>query len=175
MAGIFAEMQNAQAAAERVLGLIDTEPSLKDAPEVAALFGDNFIPRKENWPGLKGQIEFKNVSFRYPRGEEVLRGFNLVVNAGESVALVGETGSGKSTLVNLACRFYEPDRGEILIDGVDYRKRSLLWLHSHLGYVLQTPHLFGGTIEENIRYGLWRPLPKRSVGLPPWSMHMILS
>ncbi|HDS02745.1 MAG TPA: ABC transporter ATP-binding protein [Firmicutes bacterium] len=160
MAGIFAEMQNAQAAAERVLGLIDTEPSLKDAPEVTELFGDNFIPRKENWPGLKGQIEFKNVSFRYPRGEEVLRGFNLVVNAGESVALVGETGSGKSTLVNLACRFYEPDRGEILIDDVDYRKRSLLWLHSHLGYVLQTPHLFSGTIEENIRYGSLEASPE---------------
>jgi ATP-binding cassette subfamily B protein len=75
------------------------------------------------------------------------------VHAGETIALVGETGSGKSTIVNLACRFYEPTKGVILIDGIDYRERSLLWLHSNLGYVLQTPHLFSGTIEENIRYG----------------------
>ena len=153
LAGIFAEMQNAQAAAERVLGLIDTEPSLKDDPEVASVYGDNFAPRKENWVPVRGAIEFRDVDFKYKEGEHVLKGFNLKVRAGESVALVGETGSGKSTIVNLACRFYEPTSGSILIDGTDYRKRSLLWLHSHLGYVLQTPHLFSGTIAENIRYG----------------------
>ncbi len=153
LAGIFAEMQNAQAAAERVLGLIDTEPSLKDDPEVAALYGDNFDPRKENWVPVRGAIEFRNVAFKYKEGEYVLKGFNLKVSAGESVALVGETGSGKSTIVNLACRFYEPTSGSVLIDGTDYRERSLLWLHSNLGYVLQTPHLFSGTIAENIRYG----------------------
>lgn len=153
LAGIFAEMQNAQAAAERVLGLIDTEPSLKDDPEVAALYGDNFDPRKENWVPVRGAIEFRNVDFKYKEGEYVLKGFNLKVSAGESVALVGETGSGKSTIVNLACRFYEPTSGSVLIDGTDYRERSLLWLHSNLGYVLQTPHLFSGTIAENIRYG----------------------
>ena len=84
---------------------------------------------------------------------KVLRHFNLHVNAGETVALVGETGSGKSTIVNLICRFYEPTEGEILIDGVNYKQRSQLWLQSHLGYVLQQPHLFSGTIRENIRYG----------------------
>ena len=79
--------------------------------------------------------------------------FSLHIPAGTNVAIVGETGAGKSTLVNLACRFYEPTQGSILIDGVDYRSRSQLWLHSSLGYVLQNPHLFSGTVEENIRYG----------------------
>ncbi|MGI6239055.1 MAG: ABC transporter ATP-binding protein, partial [Christensenellales bacterium] len=83
----------------------------------------------------------------------VLDGFNLTVQAGQTIALVGETGSGKSTIVNLICRFYEPTTGQILIDGVDYKERSILWLQSHLGYVLQQPHLFSGTIRENIRYG----------------------
>jgi ATP-binding cassette subfamily B protein len=69
------------------------------------------------------------------------------------VAIVGETGAGKSTLVNLACRFYEPTEGQVFIDGIDYRERSQLWLHSNIGYVLQNPHLFSGTIKENIRYG----------------------
>ena len=83
----------------------------------------------------------------------MLSHFNLHVKAGESIALVGETGSGKSTIVNLICRFYEPTEGRILIDGVDYRQRSLLWLQSHLGYVLQQPHMFSGTIRDNICYG----------------------
>jgi len=86
-------------------------------------------------------------------GEKVLKDFSLHVAAGQNIALVGETGSGKSTIVNLICRFYEPVEGRILIDGVDYRERSQLWLHSNLGYVLQSPHLFSGTIMENIRYG----------------------
>ena len=98
-------------------------------------------------------LNFENVSFQYKGGEEVLHDFNLRVKAGETIALVGETGSGKSTIVNLICRFYEPTKGRILIDGVDYRERSQLWLQSHLGYVLQQPHLFSGTIRENIRYG----------------------
>ena len=84
----------------------------------------------------------------------MLDNFNLTVRAGEKIALVGETGSGKSTIVNLICRFYEPTEGTILIDGVDYRERSQLWLHSNLGYVLQSPHLFSGTIRDNIRYGM---------------------
>ena len=79
--------------------------------------------------------------------------FSLNVKAGQTVALVGETGSGKSTIVNLVCRFYEPTRGVIRIDGEDYKKRSILWLQAHLGYVLQQPHLFSGTIRENIRFG----------------------
>ncbi len=83
----------------------------------------------------------------------MLRNFNLQVRHGQTIALVGETGSGKSTIVNLICRFYEPTEGRILIDGRDYRERSQLWLHANLGYVLQTPHLFTGTIADNIRYG----------------------
>ena len=85
--------------------------------------------------------------------ENVLENFNLHIPAGTYVAIVGETGAGKSTMVNLVCRFFEPGSGEILVDGRDYRERSQLWLHNSLGYVLQTPHLFSGTIRENIRYG----------------------
>ena len=153
IARIFAELQSSQAAAERVLTLLSTEPDIKDSPEVAAVFGDNFHPKRENWPALHGDITFEDVSFRYQDGEQVLEHFNLHVNAGESIALVGETGSGKSTIVNLLCRFYEPTGGRVLIDGVDYRERSLLWLQSNLGYVLQQPHMFSGTIRDNIMYG----------------------
>jgi ATP-binding cassette, subfamily B, bacterial len=153
IARIFAEAQQSQAAAERVISLIETEPEIADTPEVVALYGDNFNPKCENWPSLRGDIEFRNVSFQYTNGEKVLKNFNLRVKAGETIALVGETGSGKSTIVNLLCRFYEPTEGEILIDGVNYKERSQLWLQSNLGYVLQQPHLFSGTIADNIRYG----------------------
>jgi len=153
LARIFAELQNAQASAERVFSMIETEPDVKDSPEVVKEYGDIFVAKKENWPPIKGDVSFCNVSFSYKDGEEVLENFNLEVKAGESIALVGETGSGKSTIVNLICRFYEPKEGEIRIDGVDYRKRSQLWLQSNIGYVLQTPHLFSGTIRDNIRYG----------------------
>lgn len=153
IARTFADMQQSQAAAERVITLLETEPEIADTPEVIARFGDNFNPKKENWPDLKGDIEFRDVTFKYSGGEKVLDHFNLKVKAGETIALVGETGSGKSTIVNLICRFYEPTEGEILIDGVNYKERSQLWLQSHLGYVLQEPHLFSGTIRDNIRYG----------------------
>ncbi len=149
----FADMQQSQAAAERVITLLETEPEIADTPEVIAEFGDSFNPKRENWPELNGDIEFRNVTFRYSGGEKVLTDFNLKIEAGQTIALVGETGSGKSTIVNLICRFYEPTEGEILIDGVNYKKRSQLWLQSNLGYVLQQPHLFSGTIRENIRYG----------------------
>ena len=120
----------------------------------AEKYGDNFRPRKENWENIKGDIVFEDVSFRYPDGKEyVLEHFNLHIPAGMNVAIVGETGAGKSTLVNLVGRFFEPTKGRILIDGVDYRERSQLWLHSQIGYVLQNPHLFSGTVRENIRYG----------------------
>ena len=153
IAQIFAEMQSSQAAAERLVSLIETEPEIKDTAQVTQEFGDAFNPKRENWPKLYGDIVFENTSFKYKGGEEVLKSFNLHVKPGQNVALVGETGSGKSTIVNLICRFYEPTQGRILIDGVDYRERSQLWLQAHLGYVLQTPHLFSGTVRENIRYG----------------------
>ncbi|MBQ9717161.1 MAG: ATP-binding cassette domain-containing protein, partial [Clostridia bacterium] len=101
-----------------------------------------------------GDIEFENVSFRYPDGDEyVLRDFSLKIPHGTNVAIVGETGAGKSTLVNLVCRFFEPTSGRLLIDGRDAKERSQLWLHSNIGYVLQTPHLFSGTIRDNLKYG----------------------
>lgn len=153
LARIIAELQSAQASAERILSMIETEPEITDADDVVKRYGDALNPKQEKWPPLKGNISFRNVSFSYKDGERVLENFNLEVRAGETVALVGETGSGKTTIVNLACRFYEPVSGEILIDGVNYKERPLTWLHANLGYVLQSPHLFSGTIRENIRYG----------------------
>ena len=153
LAGIFAEMQSAQASAERVVSLLDTESDITDTPEVIEKYGDCMNPKRENWEDIRGDIEFRNVSFAYNGGEKVLKDFSLVVKQGETIALVGETGAGKSTIVNLVCRFYEPTEGSILIDGTDYRERSQLWLQDRLGYVLQTPHLFSGSIRDNIRYG----------------------
>ncbi len=139
---------------ERISALMNTESDVADAPEVIEKYGDTFNPRYENWEDLHGDVEFKDVSFQYPDGDEmVLSNFNLKVPQGTSVAIVGETGAGKSTLVNLVCRFFEPTSGKILIDGRDARERSQLWLHRHIGYVLQTPHLFTGSIRENLCYG----------------------
>lgn len=149
----FTELQSAQAAAERTFSLFETEVEIKDSPEIIQKYGASFTTQRLNWPALIGSITFRNVTFAYKSGEKVLENFNLNVKAGEKIALVGETGSGKSTIVNLACRFYEPTSGEILIDGVNYQNFPLLWLHSHLGYVLQNPLLFSGTIRDNIRYG----------------------
>ena len=149
-----AEFISLQASIERVTDLLDKEPEVRDTPEVEAVYGDAFHPKKENWEPLHGDIEFRDVTFRYPDGgDDVLQHFSLKIPAGTTVALVGETGAGKSTLVNLACRFFEPTEGKILIDGRDYRERSQLWLHSNIGYVLQSPHLFSGSVRENIRYG----------------------
>ncbi|SKA01752.1 ABC transporter ATP-binding protein [Anaerorhabdus furcosa] len=153
IARLIAELQMAQASAERVLSLLDSQPDIVDKPEVIEKYGTLFDPKTENYEPIKGNVEFRNVSFHYLPGEPVLKNFNLTVKEGQTVALVGETGSGKSTIVNLLCRFYEPVEGQILIDGVEYRDRSLGWLRSRLGYVLQSPHLFSGTIKENIRFG----------------------
>ncbi|MGI5899298.1 MAG: ABC transporter ATP-binding protein [Christensenellales bacterium] len=154
LARTFADFQSAQAAAERVIGLIETEPDIVDSPEVIEKYGDQINPIYENWEPIKGDVEFENVTFNYKGGEKVLENFNLNIKSGQTIALVGETGSGKSTIINLVCRFYEPTRGCVKIDGVDYRQRSQLWLQSRLGYVLQSPHLFSGSIKDNIRYGL---------------------
>ena len=141
---IFAELQNAQASAEE---------DITDTEEVIEKYGDSINPKPENWPPIKGDISFEHVNFSYIPEEIILEDFNLEIPAGSSVALVGETGAGKSTLVNLVCRFYEPTSGSIKIDGVDYRERSQIWLQSNTGYVLQQPHLFSGTIRDNIAYG----------------------
>jgi len=144
----------AQVNIERITSLMETESDVRDTPEVIEKYGDTFSPKRENWEAITGDIEFCNVSFIYPDGEElVLDNFNLKVPAGTNVAIVGETGAGKSTLVNLVCRFFEPTEGQVLIDGRDARERSQLWLHSSIGYVLQTPHLFSGSIRDNLRYG----------------------
>jgi ATP-binding cassette subfamily B protein len=150
---IISDFQNAQASAERIIGLIETEPELVDTPEVQEKYGTLFVDHKDNWEDLKGDVEFKDVTFYYKDNENILTNFNLKVKAGMSVALVGHTGSGKTTIVNLLSRFYEPKSGGILIDGIDYRERSIHWLHKRLGYVLQSPHLFSTTVMENIRYG----------------------
>ncbi len=154
LARLLADLISCQANIERVTDLLEQKPNVVDRPEVISKYGDSFFPKKENWEKIKGEIEFQDVSFMYPDGKEyVLQHFNLKIPAGSNVAIVGETGAGKSTLVNLAGRFFEPTKGRILIDGVDYKERSQLWLHSQIGYVLQNPHLFSGTIRENIRYG----------------------
>ncbi|MHC4161111.1 MAG: ABC transporter ATP-binding protein [Planctomycetota bacterium] len=139
----FAEMPMAQASAERILGLIDTVPDIRDAPGI----DDSDAPRRV------GDIAFRDVSFAYKEGKPILEGFNLEVRPGETIALVGSTGGGKTTIVNLLSRFYEPAAGEIRLHGVDYRRRSLHWLQSKLGIVLQEPHLFRGSVAENLRYG----------------------
>lgn len=139
---------------ERFTRLMETQSDVRDTQEVIDRYGDSFQPKKENWEPLHGDITFEDVSFKYPDGDEyVLEHFNLNVPQGTNVAIVGETGAGKSTLVNLVCRFFEPTSGRILIDGRDARERSQLWLHSNIGYVLQTPHLFSGSVLENLRYG----------------------
>ncbi len=155
----FTDLQSAQAAAERVQSLLDTEPEIKDSPEVVQAIAAQAARPARRDVALDGgerrieTIEFRKVGFWYKPGEPILQDFNLTISTGQTVALVGPTGGGKSTIVSLISRFYEPTQGEILINGVDYRDRSLHWLQSNLGVVLQSPHLFSGTIAENIRYG----------------------
>jgi ATP-binding cassette subfamily B protein len=141
------------------MSLLATEPRIQDSEEVRQRLSE--WDEKERADGIAPDgkdsairdLEFRNVDFSYEDGETVLEGFNLKVKAGETVALVGASGGGKSTIVNLASRFYEPTGGEILVNGEDYRQRGLAWYQSNLGIVLQGPHLFSGTIRENIRYG----------------------
>jgi len=144
VARLFAEMQNAQAAAERVFSLLELKPEI----ESRVPFTPEWEQRK-----MRGEISLRQVDFAYKQGNPVFLDFNLDIAAGESIALVGETGTGKTTLVNLICRFYEPVAGHITIDGMDYTQVPLRWIHGNLGFVQQVPHLFQGTVLENIRYG----------------------
>ncbi len=141
LARVFAEMQHAIASAERIFSLVDTTPEIMDKPNAVD-------------PGsLKGDICFEHVSFWYEEELPVIKDLNLCVKRGETLALVGSTGGGKTTIVNLLCRFYEPRRGRIMIGGHDYTNLSMQAIQSRIGVVLQTPHLFSGTIFENIAYG----------------------
>jgi ATP-binding cassette subfamily B protein len=154
----FTELQSTQAAVERVQGLLETEPEIADAPAVRARLAEHRQGRpdgiaEDGYPERITRIEARDVEFAYKPGEPVLRGVSFDVHAGQTVALVGPTGGGKSTIVSLIARFYEVTDGSIAVDGVDLRDRGLHWLQSNLGVVLQTPHLFSGTVADNIRYG----------------------
>ncbi|VEU81045.1 ABC transporter ATP-binding protein [Haploplasma axanthum] len=153
LTSILTNVQQAQASAERIVELIETKPQIIDKEEVIQKYGDILDDKKEQFEPIDGNVEYKDITFYYKDDEKILDNFNLKIKAGSSVALVGHTGSGKTTLVNLLSRFYEPVSGEVLIDGIDYRERSIHWLHSQLGYVLQSPHLFSTTVKDNIKYG----------------------
>ena len=151
---ILSDLVTTQVNIERFTNLLAVQSDVIDTPEVIEKYGDILNPKRENWEELHGDIEFRDVTFRYPDGDEtVLEHFSLKIPFGSHIAIVGETGAGKSTLVNLVCRFYEPTEGQVLIDGRDARERSQLWLHDAIGYVLQTPHLFSGTVRENLLMG----------------------
>jgi ATP-binding cassette subfamily B protein len=143
LARVYAEMQHAISSAERIFKMLDSAPDINNRP--GAVVAET----------LQGEIEFDHVDFHYGDEKEkpVLTDFTLKVRPGETIALVGPTGGGKSTIVNLLCRFYEPKSGAIRINGRDYTEYTLQSIQSRLGIVLQTPHLFSGTIRENIRYG----------------------
>ncbi len=141
LARVYAEMQHSIVSAERIFKLIDTPPEVHDRPDA--------VPAKT----ILGEIEFDHVDFYYEDRNPVLTDFTMKVNPGETIALVGPTGGGKSTIVNLLCRFYEPRNGIIRINGRDYTEYTMELIHSRIGIVLQTPHLFSGTVRENIRYG----------------------
>ena len=147
--GMLSEFISAQASVERVVQVFKEDVEISDSEEAKKLYNHPELMDKI----LKGEIEFKDVSFQYKEGEHVLEHFNLKVKQGETIALVGATGAGKSTIVNLFCHFYLPTSGTITIGGYDYNIIPQKWIHDHLGYVLQTPHLFTGSIIENIRYG----------------------
>ena len=151
---VISDLITVQVNIERFASVVTSEPEVRDTEEVIRKYGDSFSPKPENWEEVRGDIRFEDVTFRYPDGSvNVLEHFDLEVPRGSMVAIVSETGAGKSTLVNLVCRFFEPTEGRVLLDGRDLRERSQHWLHSHIGYVLQTPHLFSGTVLDNLRFG----------------------
>lgn len=150
---LYAEFVSTQANIEKIMSLIETKPTIVDKKEVVEKYGDIFNNKSENFEKLQGDIIYNHVSFSYKENIEVLHDLYLHIENGTSLAIVGETGSGKSTTVNLLCRFYEPSKGEILIDGVNYKERSLGWLRSNIGYVQQTPFVFSTSFKNNVKYG----------------------
>ena len=141
LAQLYAQLQSAIAGAERIFELVDTEPDLTDAPDAYDI------------PAIAGRVELDGVSFQYKSGEPVLQDVHLVAEPGQTVALVGPTGAGKTTLVNLIGRFYEVSAGAVRIDGHDVRQVTRSSLRSQMGIVLQDTFLFSDTIMNNIRYG----------------------
>ena len=151
---VISDLITGQVNVERYTKLLSAESDVRDTEEVISRYGDSFSPKRENWEPIRGDIELRDISFRYPDGDEtVLDHFSLKIPFGTNLAVVGQTGAGKSSHANLICRFYEPTSGSVLIDGKDARERSQLWLHSAIGCVLQTPHLFSGTVRDNLLYG----------------------
>ncbi len=149
----FSSFMENQASAEKVEQLLKAPVEVTDSKEIIDKYGSILSPKPDQYDHLTGDIEFKNVTFDYGNGIEVIHPLNLSIKAGTSVAIVGETGSGKTTLANLICRFYEPTNGQICLDGVDYKQRSLGWLRSNIGYVQQSPFVFSATFFQNIAYG----------------------
>jgi ATP-binding cassette subfamily B protein len=141
LAHVYAHMQNAIASAERIFNLMDTRPEITNHYSAVDI------------ESLKGDIRFENVLFHYEDDDPVIRGLNFHVRQGEMIALVGPTGGGKTTIVNLLGRFYEPSEGTIYFNDMDYLNMKLEDIQSRIGIVLQTPHLFSGSIRDNIRYG----------------------
>ncbi len=138
---LFRIIQTAMAGAERVFGVLDTVPEIQDRPDAREL------------PPIHGHVQFENVTFAYEGDDHVLRDINLDVKPGQTIALVGHTGAGKTSMINIVCRFYDVTDGRILIDGHDIRDVTQQSLRSQIGLVLQEPFLFSGTIRENLMYG----------------------
>ena len=150
---VFSEIMAGQAGAEKLMQLIEEKVTIVDTPEVIAKYGTILNPKKENYINLDGDIEFSHVSFSYNEGVEIIHDLNLKIDKGTSLAIVGETGSGKTTTVNLLCRFYEPSKGHVYINNIDYKDIGLGCLRSSIGYVQQNPYVFSGTYLDNIIYG----------------------
>ena len=153
VASVLKELISMQASIDRVNSILEADIDVYDTKEIEEIYGDALEPPTKELPPMKGEIEFKDVYFAYKDEDYILKDFSLKIAAGERIALVGETGGGKSTIINIASRFYEPTKGHVYIDGIDYKEMPLKWVQMNLGYVLQTPYLFSGSIRDNILYG----------------------
>lgn len=153
VASVLKELISMQASIDRVNSILEADIDVYDTKEIEAIYGDALEPPTKELPQMRGEIEFKDVYFAYKDDDYILKDFSLKIAAGERIALVGETGGGKSTIINIASRFYEPTKGHVYIDGLDYKEMPLKWVQMNLGYVLQTPYLFSGSIRDNILYG----------------------